>query len=118
MSSRFRGRRAEGGDDALIEQFFAAPKRRAAARGAERKSKQLCREVYRVLTENLTTATVVEVRPAPDTARLAVLVQPAPGDDPWAVREALERDRGRLRAEIARALQRKRTPDLVFEVVP
>jgi ribosome-binding factor A len=117
MRSRFRGRRAERGDDELIEQFFG-DKDAASHPDAHRKAKQLCREVYRVLAESVTTAEIVEVRPAPDTARLAVAVRPWPGDDPTRTLDALAREKGKLRAEIAAALQRKRTPDLFFEVVP
>jgi ribosome-binding factor A len=83
-----------------------------------RREEQLVREVYRVLAESITVGEVMEVRPAPDMARLAVWVRPWPGDDPARALETLTREKGRLRAAIAAALQRKRTPDLVFEVFP
>ena len=118
MRSRSRGRRVAKGDDALIDQFFGDGEDRLPDGRADRKAKQLCREVYRVLAENVTVAEIVEVRPAPDTGRLAVAVRPWPGEEPSLVLDTLSRARGSLRAEIAASLQRKRTPELVFEVVP
>jgi ribosome-binding factor A len=118
MRKRSRGRHAaEGGDEALIDRFFGeseGPSRRTA----ERREKQLCREVFRVLAESITCAEIVEVRPFPDTSRLAVAVRFWPGDDASSVLERLRCDKGRLRADIARSLQRKRTPDLYFEAAP
>ena len=119
MRKSDRRRRTESGDDALlIQQFFGDDEEHSPRRGDDRKVKQVLREVYRVLAHNVTVGEVLEVRPAPDSSRLAVAVRPWPDDDPARVLEALTRDKGRLRAEIAAALQRKRTPELVFEVLP
>jgi ribosome-binding factor A len=94
---------------------------------ADRKLKQLCREVYRVLVQELPgesrdpileSVSVLDVRPAPDGSRLAVQVSVAPGVDPAGVLAGLQRRKGYLRAEIASAIQRKRTPELAFEVLP
>jgi len=88
----------------------------------DRKCKQVCREVYRVLAQAvpgdpcLDGMIVLEVVPAPDASRLAILVELAPGTNVDEARAALSRWKGGLRAEIAQALQRKRTPELVFEV--
>ncbi len=128
MGNRFRRRRAadEAGQDAsLVDVFFSDSGSQEVAVGdpaADRKSKQVCREVYRVLAQaeprdpRLWGMTVLEVAPAPDASRLAVRVQLAPGTDVEQALAALGRWKGGLRAEIAQALQRKRTPELVFEL--
>ena len=118
MRSRDRRGRTDRGDDALIDELFGSSNEGPRHQGAERREKQLCREVFRVLAETVTCAEIVEIRPAPDTARLAVGIRIWSGDAPEEVLERLLRDKGRLRAEIARTLQRKRTPDLFFEVLP
>jgi ribosome-binding factor A len=87
----------------------------------DRKLKQICREVYRVLSQcDLEGATVIDVWPAPDGSRLAVKLALEPGADADAdaVLARLEQRKGSFRAEIAAALQRKRTPLLAFHVVP
>jgi ribosome-binding factor A len=85
----------------------------------DRKLKQLCREVFRVLSQcDLDGASVVDVQPAPDGSRLAVQLAVEPGTDIAFLLERLEHKKGELREEIASAIQRKRTPLLVFEVLP
>jgi ribosome-binding factor A len=92
----------------------------------DRKLGPLCREVFRVLSQALPDpedpllggVAVVDVQPAPDASRLMVLLQLEPGADPQAVRAQLIERRGQLRAEIAAAVQRKRTPELVFQLLP
>jgi ribosome-binding factor A len=87
----------------------------------DRKLRQLCREVFRVVSETLggladerlVETYVLDVQPAPDGSRVRVVVCA-----PTAIDEVLERARPRLRRAIAEALQRKRTPELVFQVVP
>lgn len=119
--SERRGRRAS--DAELVERFFAEP---GESRRDDRKLKQLAREVFRVLSqaidemedERLASASLVEVRPAPDAGRFAVQVSAGSGSSASDVQAALDRARGRLRGELAAALARKRTPELVFEVVP
>lgn len=101
-----------------------------AAGRPDRKTGQLCREVLRSLTETLGACadpvlcelTVLAVEPAPDASRvLALIGLPArrPGDpapDALAITRLLNERRGMFRADIAAALQRKRTPDLLFLV--
>jgi ribosome-binding factor A len=105
-------RNRNGGDDSPPRNLF------------DRKVKQLCREVYRVLTSVLLDdpildeVTILDVEPAPDGSRLAVQVIAPAGADREEIRLAFERAKGHLRDEIAAAIQRKRTPDLVFEVMP
>jgi ribosome-binding factor A len=93
----------------------------------ERKLRQLCREAERTLAVALGSCadaalrelTLVAVEPAPDAARLCATVAPgAPGADLADLQARLERVRGSLRAELAQALQRKRTPELTFAVLP
>src|SRR5688572_24878639 len=85
---------------------------------------QVCREVARTLTlalgacddELLSGLTLVDVEPYPDQARLRVWLStvglPA-GVEPQ-VLERLERARPLLRTEVARSLERRRTPDFFF----
>jgi ribosome-binding factor A len=95
---------------------------------AERKTKQVCKEVLRTLAyalgasgdEEVRDMVVVAVEPAPDAARLMVTIcapRSTPADLPRLVARLVGL-RGPLRAEIAAALQRKRTPELAFRVAP
>jgi ribosome-binding factor A len=93
---------------------------------AIRRSRQLCRQVHEELELALAelrdtalegaTVFAVELEGGGITLRIGVV---APGDrDPTLVRAALERRRGELRDGIAEAIHRKRTPQLVFVVIP
>jgi len=93
----------------------------------DRKLGPLCREVERTLAFALADArdprlrdlTVIAVIPAPDASRLEIAVTTGPeGCAPDELLTALTLARGSLRAELARALQRKRTPEIAFVVVP
>jgi ribosome-binding factor A len=94
----------------------------------ERKVQQLCKEVERTLGYALPACDdatirdfiIVSVEPAPDASRLLVTLAPSSAleVDVGALIERLQRVRGFLRAEIASAIQRKRTPELAFQVVP
>lgn len=95
-------------------------------RKAERKERQLCRQVQEAIGEALSgldddvlsEVWVCGVEPAPDAARLAVLVRAPATAVPELVKERLERLGGRLRSEVAQAITRKRVPTLLFEVLP
>ena len=124
MGHRSRRRHAKGGeaDVSLSEVFFSESSSSSSSEpGVDRKSKQVCREVFRVLAQAepgdpcLLGMSILEVVPAPDASRLAVRVALAPGTDVKEAMAALARWKGGLRGEIAQALQRKRTPELVFE---
>ena len=95
---------------------------------ANRKALQLCGQVAATLSGVLAESAddvlrdllVESVVPAPNSSRLLVTVCPAPSADPAAaaqIAEHLERARGRLRAEVAAAVHRRRAPDLTFRVV-
>ena len=118
--------RADADGEELVDLLFEDDEA-GGSRREDRKLKPLCREVFRALSyvlpdglqdPELEGATLLEVLPAPDASRLSVLVQAGPGHDPAAVQDRLRHWKGRLRAEIARSIQRKRTSDLVFEVLP
>jgi ribosome-binding factor A len=93
-----------------------------------RKALQLCSQVAETLAGVLTgeleddvlrDLLVVSVTPAPNSSRLLVTVRPAPGapaPDPGDLAERLSRARERLRAEVARAIHRRRVPDLTFRL--
>jgi ribosome-binding factor A len=110
------------------EDFF----RRSANRRADQKARQLCRQVYRTLSvalpglgdEVLQDLTVIAVDPAPDAGHLLVTVSPGGAsavDVPSGGLDVLARlggASGRLRAEVARDIVRKRAPELSFRLVP
>lgn len=129
MNSRKRARGRGRGAQVVMSPEFGEESASffGSSRGEDRKVKQLCREVHRVLTEVLSGEVsdtriagllVDSVVPAPDASRLLVLVLlPREEDDAAAIHAGLDRLKGCLRAEIAAAIQRKRTPDLAFQVL-
>lgn len=91
------------------------------------KTAQLCKQVERAVSlalnesgsDALTGAMVDSVEPAPDAGRLrigVVLQAAASVEDLDAARTALARSVGAVRAEIARAIHRKRVPEIVFDL--
>lgn len=88
--------------------------------------RQLCREVERTLGASLaslddlalSTLIVDTVVPYPDAARLLVVVCPSLEDPlvPELLLERLARAKGYLRADLASAINRKRTPELFFQI--
>lgn len=100
--------------------------RKTSERKLNRKALQLCSEVTRVLShvlawelgdELLADLRVESVTPAPDSSRLFVRVSLARGPELVdEVRSRLGRLTGRLRAEVATAIHRRRVPDLSFYV--
>ena len=94
--------------------------------GHARKDLQLCRQVADTLQlalgdcgdDCLRDLHVVRVVPAPDASQLLVIVGSPPGETPAEPRAVLERLKARapgFRAEVARAITRKRAPALLFE---
>jgi ribosome-binding factor A len=103
--------------------------RRNGDRKENRKAKQLCRQVAETLDlvlsgdcrdEVLQALHVVSVEPAPNSTRLLVTVGadlPTGELDRPAIMALLDRHTGRLRAEVAASIHRKRVPTLAFHVV-
>ncbi len=96
-------------------------------RRPHRKTLQLCSQIQRTLEyvlsgemddDVLRGLMVQQVRPAPDATRLLVTVMPL--DEEVSVESILHRlsiVSGRLRTEIARSINRRKTPQLSFEVM-
>lgn len=114
-------------DDAIDPRHYFYNKRKPNRR--HRKAFQLCRQVAETLHLTLTDGvpvleglSVVDVVPAPDSRRMLVLVSfgaDAKIESAEQVEEimaCLESHIPRLRSEIARSINRKRTPNLVFEI--
>lgn len=115
-------------DDAIDPRHYFYNKRKQDRKF--RKAFQLCKQVaetlHMVLTDGneplLDGLNVVDVVPAPDSKRMLVIVSLDPAveitsatlvDD---ILTALRNDLPRLRAEIARSINRRKTPTLVFEI--
>jgi ribosome-binding factor A len=96
---------------------------------AQRKSLQLCAQVRETLNAVLSGTCadpllqdlyVVDVEPGSSPNQVVVSVAPARPDpdlDPDRILDHLARARGLLRSEIAAAISRRRTPDLLFQVL-
>ena len=95
----------------------------------DRKAKQLCRQVADTLSlvlagdgrdELLGCLQVQSVVPAPNASRLLVTVTADLGEQVVDTQQVLDRlavQMGRLRAEVAASINRKRVPLLLFQVV-
>jgi len=91
-------------------------------RHEERKTRQLCRQVQRALNlaladgagADLDDLFVDDVTTAPGGGPLLVHVVVPPGRAVGDALAALRREAPRLRADVARAIVRKRTPELAF----
>lgn len=95
----------------------------------DRKTLQMCSQVQRTLDQvlsgeldddRLRDVYVVQVTPAPDANCLLVTVAPlgfAKDFRPEEVMVRLAANSGRMRSELARAINRKKTPELMFRVV-
>ena len=95
----------------------------------DRKTLQVCSQVQRTLDQvlsgeldddRLRDVYVAQVTPAPDANCLLVTVAPlgfAKDFRPEEVMARLAANAGRMRSELARAINRKKTPELMFRVV-
>lgn len=100
-------------------------RRDGSGRVPNRKALQLCAQVARTLAgvlaecgdDVLRELAVESVVPAPNAARLLVTLAPPAGVDPERVLTSLHAAHGKLRAEVAAAVHRRRAPDLLFRVV-
>lgn len=128
---RRRGSHAPHEDDVCLENadpdlFFGA----VAERKNCHKVEQLCRQVERAAgvalaeisdggAEVLSGSVVAGAHSAPDASRIAVVVvlSPERGVDCLDVAHRLLGEHaGRVRAEVARTIRRKRTPEIAFQV--
>ena len=101
----------------------AARVEQCVTRQSERKTRQLCRQVQRALNLALAERApsgevddlfVDEVTPAPGGGTLLVHVVVPPDRAVGDALAALRREAPRLRADVARAIVRKRAPELAF----
>jgi ribosome-binding factor A len=106
--------------DALCESDSAS---RSSDRQAQRKTQQFCRQVQRALNlaladsdglDGMSGLFVEGVSPAPDCGRLLVHVLVSADRSVADAIDALRRAAPRLRAEVAKAITRKRAPELSF----
>ena len=96
-----------------------------APKQAGRKARQLCEQEKSALHGALAAcadpavqaAAVLAVVPAPHTGRLRVLLGAPPDVNSETVASSAKRATGHLRAEAARAINRRYAPELVFEVI-
>jgi ribosome-binding factor A len=104
------------------KEFF---RRTGSASVKNRKALQLCAQVARALAaaladcgdEVLRTLEVAAVEPSPNSSRLLVTVRPGPTAavaEVGSIRDRLARAGGWLRTEVAAAIHRRRTPELMF----
>jgi ribosome-binding factor A len=111
------------GVDPRLDNTFTP--RRVVNRKALQLSGQVARTLASVLSgecgdDRLRDLLVESVQPAPDSARLLVTVYPGPAfaaGDTESVLRALHGATAMLRAQITRAIHRKRVPELVFQVL-
>lgn len=113
------------GDEAAVSRFFGDGEK---SRNRTWKVLQLCKQVERAATlalegewvgDALLGAAVAAVEPAPNAGRLRVVVVLAPEkgvDEVERARAMLAELRATFRSEVARAIHRKRVPEIVFDV--
>ena len=119
-SSKSR-RRGHGPSDTFPSSFNPNPAR------VDRKLAQLCRQVHERIDlvlagelsdPNLDGLWVLEVEPEPGSSALLVTLVAPDGVERRAIEASLDAARGRLRSEVAAAINRKRTPHLRLLVIP
>ena len=94
----------------------------------DRKTKQLCAQVRRVLEYGVDEVlhgdaliAIGDVVPAPDASHLLVLVQPlgdTTNDESIEIQQRLTEATTELRHMVAEAINRRKTPALSFQVLP
>jgi ribosome-binding factor A len=100
-------------------------RREGTGKVPNRKALQLCAQVARTLASVLAECgddvlrdmVVESVVPAPNAVRLLVTLSLTDAAETAQAAQRLEHARGKLRSEVAAAVNRRRTPDLVFRVV-
>lgn len=113
-------------DDGVDPKEYFKPNRKTDK--ANRKALQVCRQASQTLDyvladcedERMQNLVVASVTPAPDSSRLLVTVAIVAGDqrfDRIAIEAALRDQIPRLRSELARSINRKKVPNLVFQII-
>lgn len=109
-------------DDGIDPRFLP---RHPRGKVSNRKALQLCRQVERALSvalegDVLRELAVQSVVPAPDSSRLLVtfVYHGAESSSLHEVLAAIECHRAAFRSAVAEAIHRKKTPELVYDVVP
>lgn len=113
-------------DDCVDPREYFKPDRQTDK--ANKKARQLCRQAVQTLDlvladcddEAMVSLFVIGVQPAPDSSRLLVTVgADVPPDqvDRASILSRLQYQTPRLRAELARSINRKRVPILVFNIL-
>lgn len=104
--------------------------RKSVRKKSNHKAHQLCKQVMETINillagglgdARLHQILVDSVTPAPDSTRLRISVRPMDSNSEYGLSEiqaALNEAHGLIRCEVAAAVQRKKTPELVFLVVP
>ncbi|MFK7767483.1 MAG: ribosome-binding factor A [Mariniblastus sp.] len=112
-------------DDCVDPREYFKPDPKLAK--ADKKAKQLCRQVAQTLDlvlgdcddELMQSLSVGSVQPAPDSSRMLVTViadVPQGEFDRVQIQLQLKEQTGRLRAEVGRSISRKRVPNLTFSI--
>jgi hypothetical protein len=96
----------------------ANARRRGFDAASDRKTLQLCRQVYRALTVEMPEIAVEAVEPLGGAGQLVVRVIVPSGASPMEVIGRLNQRTPMLRAAVARSINRKRVPTLTFVAVP
>jgi ribosome-binding factor A len=129
MKSRKRSRRRNVHAAPLFDDGVPVDPFTSGGTKEGRKAKQLCRQVAETLDlvlsgechdESLQSLHVLSVVPAPNASRLLVIARadlPEDRFDRDAIMAQLDAQSGRLRAEIATSIHRKRVPLLTFHVI-
>lgn len=125
---KHRARRGGRSVPAAEDREFFFPSREAADQDGqrERKATQLASQIEECLRElveresrdeSLQELSVLGVHVLPGASHVAVALGVPRGGELASIRAKLERARGWLRTEIAGAIHRRRTPELVFELI-
>jgi ribosome-binding factor A len=129
-SKRFSRKDLLSSCDAIGPEDGADPRdffRKSSGRVTNRKALQLCGQIARTLSlvlagecgdDVLRELSVESVRPAPNSARLLITLSlPRGSVEVEEVMGRLQRVGGMLRSEVAAAINRRKTPELMFRVV-
>ncbi len=113
---------AETGPDDGVDPRHEKRRELARSRKPDRKLDQLCKQVAQDLQLSLSAlpmvgVTVQAVVPAPNAGRLRVVLAVPDLQRHTEVAAIVQRFAGRLRAEVAAAISRRRAPELVFEII-